>query len=107
MGFHENVPPPYTNVVWDMTKAPEEEQREALALLSGDASWRKGPKKIEVFVHDFCEYCGKHRNVSLIPMQRGWAWYCFRCQLRYLWRTRKHRKDIYKRVQAARQAKEE
>ena len=103
MSFYNDIPPAYTgrseHIVWNMTNASEEEQRKMLALLSGEVT---GPKKLEVFVHDSCEYCGKHRNVSLIPMQHGWSWYCFWCQVRYLWRSRKHRKDIYKRVTQAR-----
>jgi hypothetical protein len=74
------------STIWDMTDASEQEQRKALAALSGDGSWipqRTAPKKIEVFVQDFCTYCGKHRNTALIRMQHGFSWYCLPCQLRY------------------------
>ena len=58
-------------------------------------------RKVEVYLHDYCEYCGRRRNVSLIPMQHGWTWYCLWCQLRYVWRSRRHRKAIYQRVAQA------
>jgi len=74
------------NTVWDMTNAPEQEQRKMLALLSGDATFlpqEKKPKIITAVDQDFCSYCGKTRNTSLIRMQHGFSWYCLPCQLRY------------------------
>jgi len=68
-------------IIWDTTSMPGQVTGRANAI--SPTPPREAPKKITVFVEDFCNYCGKTRNTSLIRMQHGFAWYCLPCQLRY------------------------
>lgn len=64
-------------------------------------------KKLEVFYPSFCEYCGKDRIVSLMPMYHGFAWYCFPCQLRYMLKTFGRRHPIADHLKQARTQEEQ
>ena len=59
-------------------------------------------RKLEVFLPTFCERCGRDRIVVLMPMYRGFAWYCFPCQLKYMLQTFGRRHMIAERLKQAR-----
>lgn len=43
----------------------------------------KDMKTIAVFPSSFCESCGKHGYVVLVPMQYGYGWMDMKCMLKY------------------------